>query len=239
MDEPEPESLSGLVVAALDALRENRTTAEPMHRMCQACVSLLPVDGTSLSVIPSPGRRETFCATDKVIAHADDVQFSLGEGPCYEAFDTGRPVLVPDLAQDASPAWPVFAAEIHTEPIGALFAFPLRRGAARLGGLDMYRRRPGWLSTRDIATAVRIADIATAVLLSTASGHGDPPSLDGLIHNHAVVHQATGMVIAEFRIPVDQALARLRGYAFSSGRRLDDIATDMVGGRLHPNVLSW
>ncbi len=104
-------------------------------------------------------------ASDAVVERIEALQFSLGGGQCFEAFNTGRPVVVPDLAAASGAAWPVFASHTVDEPIGAIFAFPLHRGAARVGAIDMYRRSPGWLSLGELATALQVADIATTALL--------------------------------------------------------------------------
>lgn len=233
-------SLRELVSSVLAALRE-RDAREVAARVGRACVALLPIDGVSLSVILGTGHRQSLYASDAVMEHVEAVQFSLGEGPCFEAFQTGVPVLVPDLASDAGQSWPMFAAQMATTDIGAIFAFPLRHGAARFGAMDMYRRSPDWLSDTEVATVLRITDIATSALLAaSASGEDGEISEDSIMEltrTRAVVHQATGMVVAEFAIPAEQALARLRGYAFATGRLLDDVAADLVAHRLHPAVI--
>jgi hypothetical protein len=43
------------------------------------------------------------------------------------------------------------------------------------------------------------------------------------------------MLIAEYRLPPEDALARLRGYAFAAGRTVDAVAADLVNRRLHPS----
>ena len=240
MAEAEGASLTGLVSAVLAALRHDGDVLGPAVRVCQACVALLPVDGAAISVMADTQNRQSLYASDAVAERLEDVQFSLGEGPCFEAFGTGQPVLAPDLAHDAAPAWPVFAAQVDTAEVGAIFAFPLRRGAAHVGAIDLYRRTAGWLSDAEVATALRIADIATSALLASAAGADgeiDEVWLTALTRNRAVVHQATGVVIAEFGIGPEQALARLRGYAFTTGRLLDDVAVDLVAGRLHPREI--
>jgi len=238
-DELAPE-MRTLVSAALAALRAGDVTTLAAQ-VCEACVSLLPVDGASVSVMLGTGHRQSLYATDAVMERVEAVQFSLGEGPCFEAFQTGNPVLVPDLTADGGRAWPVFATQMSNGEIGAIFAFPLRRGAARLGAIDLYRRAPGWFSDAEVATAMRITDIATSALLAASStGHDGQISdkwITELTRTRAVIHQATGMVVAEFAIPAEQALARLRGYAFATGRLLDDVAADLVARRLHPGVV--
>ncbi|MGW6443180.1 GAF and ANTAR domain-containing protein [Lentzea sp. NPDC055074] len=207
-----------------------------MARVIGACVDLLPVDGASISVMSGPRERQTLYASDAIAAQIEDLQFSLGEGPCFEAFATRRPVLVPDLRQASIVEWPVFAASITELPVSAIFAFPLQAGAIGIGAIDLYRDRPGWLSGDELVVALEVVDLVTAVLLDLLLGEaGDTNGMRGVLSpSREQVHQATGMLIAAFTISAEEALARLRGYAFVLGRPLDDIAEDIVNRRLSP-----
>lgn len=95
------------------------------------------------------------------------------------------------------------------------------------------------MSETELATALTIADIAASALLAVSAADGDgvidDAWLTALTRSWAVVHQVTGIVIAEFRISADQAPARLRGYAFTRGRLLGEVARQ--AGRLHPRVI--
>lgn len=220
------------------ALREHTDMIDPLARLCRACVRLLPVDGASVSLMTGADHRETLYASDAVIDHIETLQFSLGEGPCFEAFTSGRPVLVADLAADAATAWPVFAAQLAGRPVGAIFAFPLVHGAARIGAMDLYRTGPGLLTRAELAIALQVADIAASALIGpTATGLG-AAWLSALPFHREQVHQATGMLIAEHRIPAAQALALLRGYSFAAGRSVDEVAADLVERRLHPREVT-
>jgi AmiR/NasT family two-component response regulator len=55
-----------------------------------------------------------------------------------------------------------------------------------------------------------------------------------LSRERAQVHQATGMLISGLGVPAEQALAKLRAHAFAVGRMVDEIADDLVSGRLVP-----
>lgn len=46
------------------------------------------------------------------------------------------------------------------------------------------------------------------------------------------------MLIAEYHVPPDHALARLRGHAFAAGRSVDAVAADLTARRLHPAQIS-
>jgi AmiR/NasT family two-component response regulator len=47
-----------------------------------------------------------------------------------------------------------------------------------------------------------------------------------------VVHQATGMVAEQLRMATRDALALLRARAFAEGRRLSELAADVVARRV-------
>ncbi|MFD6354774.1 GAF and ANTAR domain-containing protein [Nocardia tengchongensis] len=215
------------------ALRHGDEDKPVIARIGRICVGLLRVDGASISLIIDTDRREVLYTSDEVVARVEALQFSLGEGPCFEAFTTGRPVLVADLHAATISPWPIFAAEMADQPVGAIFAFPLTRGAIRLGAMDLYRERPGSLSATDVAVALQVVDMVTLVVLGTDPRTMDAPWWNDLPTNRVQVHQATGMLIAALHIPAHHALARLRGYAFAGGRLVDDVADDLVARRIN------
>ena len=73
------------------------------------CSGSLPVSGAGLALMTDAGPAGTVAATDGPAAGLEELQFTLGEGPCVDASRTGRPVLQPDLARTASARWPAFA----------------------------------------------------------------------------------------------------------------------------------
>src|SRR4029453_19131605 len=110
-------------------------------------------------------------------------------------------VLIGDLDSPESLAnWPAFTPAALDSGARAVFAMPLQVGAIRVGVLDLYRSRPGPLSPHELADALAFADTAGMLLLDAAAGaQPDTAELawqreDPSTH-HAVVHQATGMVL--------------------------------------------
>lgn len=210
---------------------DDRALAE---QVCRACVVGLDVDGAAISLLTASSARETLCATDATAQLLEDLQFSLGEGACVEAALTGRPVLVADLQHSSQASrWPIFAgAVVEQSQVGALFAVPLQWGTINLGVLDLYRKAPGSLSEAQLRDAISAADIATLMFLGLRTDPGDDAWLDHLMHGRAEIHQATGMVLAQLGISAQDALARMRAYAFVEQRLLSDVAHDVVTRRL-------
>ncbi|MFC4942861.1 GAF and ANTAR domain-containing protein [Pseudonocardia sp. GCM10023141] len=203
-------------------------------RICRACVDGLDVDGAALSLLTSTPARLTLWATDATADMIEDMQFTLNEGACMEAAETGRPVFVPDLEHGTESAqWPMFAASVlERTDVRALFVLPLQWGAVNLGVLDLYRSRPGPLSTDAMRDAIGVADAASLMLLTLRTDPGDDGWLDRSTDSRVEIHQATGMVLQQLGASVEVALARMRGYAFTEQRLLIDVARDVIARRL-------
>jgi GAF domain-containing protein len=227
----EPGSVGRALLAIARDVGGDRALAE---QICQACVLGLDVDGAAISLLTASTSRETLCATDATAELLEDLQFSLGEGACMEAAQTGRPVLVPDLHHSTETSrWPIFAAAVMEQSeVGALFAVPLQWGTINLGVLDLYRKVPGSLSNAQLRDAISSANIAALMFLGVRTDPGDGEWLDHSLHGRAEIHQATGMVLVQLGISATDALARMRAYAFVEQRLLGDVAHDVVTRRL-------
>ncbi|MFD2419773.1 GAF and ANTAR domain-containing protein [Amycolatopsis pigmentata] len=219
---------------------DSGTPAELPDRLCQTCVTVLPVDGVGVSLVSREhsGGRALLGASDSVSAQIEELQFDLGEGPCISAFGDGQPVLVADLrADDLHARWPMFTRAVQAIEAVAIFAFPLQLGAIGIGVLDCYRARAGPL--REVTEALTVADAVTLALLNLqARLNGGPGPAEGTElfdlswRDHAEVHQATGALAAQLDISTDEALARLRAYAFRHARPLRVVAADVMARRL-------
>lgn len=154
------------VAEILSVLAQGGEPVSLPARLCAACLSALPVTGVGAALMTGDGPSGVVvAATDERARQLEELQFALGEGPCVEASSSGRSVLEPDLTGDGSPRWPRFGAAVLDAGVRAVFAFPLRVGAIRVGVLDLYRDTPGQLTTPDITEALAFADAATQVIL--------------------------------------------------------------------------
>ena len=212
-----------------------QTEAAP-ERICELCVEMLDVTGAGISMVTESGNRGVVCSTDVVSARIEDLQFTLGEGPCVDAVHSGAPVLIPDFDAPglALERWPAFIKGAAAAGAGAVFAFPLRIGAISVGAIDLYRDRPGELDAGQLPSALMAANAAALALLRLESGHDDLLSDDPSagFTNELQVHQATGMVQVQLGVSTEQAFVLLRARAFAAGRPLADLASDVVARRV-------
>lgn len=204
-------------------------------RACHLCVQVARVSGAGISLVTTAGNRGIVCATDAVASRLEDLQLTLGEGPCVDAIRTGDPVLVPDVDDPglAVERWPGFLDGAAAAGVRAVFALPLRIGAIGVGVLDLYRFTPGELSGGELSAALVAADAAAVALLELGTGY-DAFTDDSSARAAYLmeVHQATGMVKVQAGVSIDEAFLLLRAKAFSTGRPISDVARDVLEHRL-------
>ena len=179
--------------------------------------------------------RGSLCTTDEVSQLIEELQYTLGEGPCVDAYQQDNVVAEPDLADPLTRRWAGFTPPALQAGVRAVFGFPLRFGTVRLGALNFYRDRPGPMSDDQHADALVIADVTARLVLETQAGA--PPGavaeeLEAGADFHFAVHNAAGIVSVQLEISVTEALIRLRAHAFSHDRPIADVAQDVIAHRL-------
>ncbi|MDO5752074.1 MAG: GAF and ANTAR domain-containing protein [Arthrobacter sp.] len=183
----------------------------------------------------SKGPLGILAATDGPAGILEELQFTLGEGPCIDASVSRRPVLQPELGRTGYSRWPGFTAGALEAGVKAVFAFPLQVGGIRIGVLDLYRDAEGDLGNGELVEALAFADAAVSVLLHLQAEAGPDnihPALLSGVMSRSEVHQATGMLSAQHGVSLAQALLMLQGRAYSSDRPILDIARDVLARRL-------
>lgn len=206
-------------------------------RLARACVAALAVDGAGLSLHVGL-LRTPIGASDPLTARAERLQFTVGDGPCLRANDDGEQI---DFSpEDIARNWPeLWAALIDTTPFQAVLSMPLPPPMGPLVVLDLWVRDPGALTVLDRADAQEVARATTEELALTVTGPEFPDDgsnwLDGPdARRRATVWQAMGLVGVAFGLDAADAIATMRAAAVTAGRVVDDVAEDIVAGRLVP-----
>ncbi len=199
----------------------------------EAVLEISSVAGASISTLGGLLGSETLSASDEIIARIDEIQFDLGEGPCWDAMTTGRPVLEPDLRRRSGATWPAFMRAVTHDKVAALFAIPLNVGPLRLGAIDMYDVRPRSLDKGELTRAVALAaDVSRTVLRQAIeqSGLEETPAVARPMSRRRI-HQATGFVIAQLDVSATDAELLIQARAFAEGRTMLDIADEILTRR--------
>ena len=212
-------------------------TKSPPVGLCGACVELLVVSGAGITVMGG-AQSGPLCVSSPRMATLEDLQYTMGIGPCQDAFSFGQPVHVPRLDGNAVARWPSFVTEAREAGILSVFAYPLSVNGAMIGVMTLYQDSEGSLTVAQHDDSVAVAAVLTETVLSLQAA--EPlgvlaPSLESAASYRAEVHQASGMISIQLQIPVADALVRLRGYAFANDQPVGGVAADVVARRLRFN----
>ncbi|MFI8994448.1 GAF domain-containing protein [Streptomyces sp. NPDC053542] len=224
-------SAAAELVLAAAAEEDARGLSE---RLCEALCAALPVDGATISLLTDTPDRQLLHACGESALRLEEIQFTLGEGPCVTAAATGRVQIVADLHGRLT-QWPIFGAAARQElqQVGAVYAFPMTDGGGEppLGSIDLLRYEPWEPDDETVRECVRATRAATVALLTAPSAlpWNPTPMMDA---HWGRTHRAAGGLSQETGVPVAEALARLRADAFVTGRPLPEVAEETLA-RLH------
>jgi ANTAR domain len=223
--EPDADALPQEWAVAITAL-----SATPSKNWVEPFLKLLPVTGMAISTLGTVLASETLCASDEIAGRLDELQFDLGEGPCWDAITWRVPVLQGDLLGRGRRFWPLFSDAVVEDGIQGVFAFPLLIGPMGVGAIDLYTLTPGHLAVGDVFRMQMLAATLTRLILNRAISRAGTPmdSEDDNPYSRRVVHQATGAVIAQLGIPATDALLILQAHAFAAGRPVRAVAENVM-----------
>ncbi|HEX5860055.1 MAG TPA: GAF and ANTAR domain-containing protein [Microbacterium sp.] len=222
--------MSGSFAAAMDTLE--RSPGRP-EVFCDIFVGFFPVSGASVATIGEVLGTQTLAASDGQAARLDELQFDLGEGPCWDAMRSAQPVLAPDIRGAGQARWPALSQSLRAESVSSVFAFPLGVGPLRFGAIDLYTARPFRLDTAQTHQAGAMAAVVGRHVLQQAITEvGDDYPEAGNAYSRRLIHQASGMVLAQLDMSPDDARLVIQGHAFATGRAMMEVAQDILDGRL-------
>jgi GAF domain len=209
-------------------------TKSPPAGLCDACVEVLAVSGAGITVMGG-GQSGQLCVSSQRMAALEDLQFTMGIGPCQDAFHSGQPVHAPSLGAGAVSRWPAFVDMARDAGIGSVFAYPLASNGAKIGVMTLYQDVEGELTADQHDDSIAMAAVLTETVLSLQDAAPEGVLAEGLqevVAYRAEVHQASGMVSIQLKIPVAEALVRVRAYAFAHDQPVGVVAAEIVARRL-------
>jgi hypothetical protein len=207
-------------------------------RLARACAEVLRVDGAGLCLVDSAGRLIPLGASRADAETAERLQFTVGDGPCMTAQKTGQPVFA--VEEDLRRRWPVFAELlVGATPFRGVVALRLQPALAGPGAIDLFFEDPDGVTGLAVFEAVAIGELVTSLLSdaavwSTWTPDEGPEWLHGPApQRRAAVWEAMGRMGIELEVGATHALELMRSAAYTAGRTVDDVAEDLLSGRLN------
>lgn len=204
----------------------------PEAQLCRACTDLIGVTGAGITLMAGAHSGPISVSTGP-FATLEDAQFTAGEGPCQDAFRSRTSVHAARFDEFTAQRWPFFVDTARRHGIAAAFAYPLTSADAHVGVLTLYHAAEGDLTSVQHEDSLSIAEVVTETVLSLQAAAAPGKLGEGLgVDYRAEIHQASGIVAVQLHIHPDEALIRLRGYAFATDEPLATIATRIIQGHL-------
>ena len=234
-------SIAARFRAALEDVREPGLADPELlpSRLARACARTLGVDAAGLSVRTGGQDRLPLGASSATAALAERLQFTAGHGPCESAQQNQEPVFA--AFADLQRRWPAFARLLaERTPYRAVVALPIGETLAGQGVLGLLFTDETTVPDLDVFEAMAVGDLASAALGDAAvwaqwSPEGGPAWLHGPAAQHRrLVWTAIGRVVMARDVTPPAALELLRSAARAAARTVDDLAGDVVAGRLDP-----
>ena len=207
--------------------------------LSRAVARVLPVDAVGLSSLVDELRLPLGAST-AAAERAEELQTTLGDGPCLAAA-MSRTHCVADLP-DLLRRWPLYGEELtRRTPYRSVASIPLRVPDGQVfAALDLYAesdRLVGRMDLEQVADEVgaslgALLDLCMHPVCSAGVGEVLPEWYEDATGRRQDVWVAIGMVMGRQHQPSGDALSVLRGYAFSHDRSLDEVAADVIQGRL-------
>ncbi|QIG41484.1 GAF and ANTAR domain-containing protein [Nocardioides anomalus] len=211
-------------------LRSQRTSMLTLQYVVQATAEMVKsCDDVAISLAHQDGTVETRASLGAGLAEqADQLQTQFGEGPCVDSAWNSSVVWARDLPHDGS--WPSWGSAV-VDQLGVRSVLCVQlytHEDHELGVLQLFATQPHAFVADDADEVIGIAAHA-AVALGAISNHEAVQF--GLVRR-TMIGQATGILMERYQVDPHQAFEVLRRVSQESGRKVYDLAIELVqGGR--------
>ena len=218
------------LVSILELLQVAEQKSDCSTALCLVAAALTSMDGAAVGLL-SDGELTVFGSSNEIARRLLNEEATIGEGPCVTAATSNDSASLSELDANVETRWAIYAPLAIATGARAVFAFPVRIGAIRFGGLLLYRCAAGPLTLSQSSDGHLMASIAARAILALQAG----APRDTLSHDlersatfDFVVQQAAGMVSEQGGIAVRDALVLLRAHGFAVNVTSNEIALQIV-----------
>jgi transcriptional regulator with GAF, ATPase, and Fis domain len=217
--------LAGVMVDLVGQLVTDFDFVDLAHSLTQAAIDLVGAEAAGVMMVDRDQVLRVVAASDEDTHVLEVFELQSKQGPCYEAWTSGKSVLEPSMASCVR--WTKFGPEALGLGYTATAAVPLRLGTEVFGALNIF-----WSTDTEIPADVMQSLQALADLASVGLGQQivlmDPQQLAGQIEramrSRVAIEQAKGMLSVQADINMDQAFTLMTNY----GRRHSIYVTEIA-----------
>lgn len=212
-----------VLAEAVREMADERSISTTLERIVQTCVEAVEhCDMAGVSILED-GEIRTVAASDETLRVIDQLQFELGEGPCFDALRTEDTIAANDLAADRR--WTTWGpAMVSRVGMRSVLSCRLATRHDAIGALNLYAAAAGAFDHEDVFEGQVLAAHTSVVLAATLKEE----QLHRALESRTVIGQATGRLIERFGLDADQAFAVMRRVSQNHNIKLSAVAQHLV-----------
>jgi len=219
-------------LARLSARSDHEHYLTEVARICGQVIA----PAAAISVTVGPPADPAVLASDHQLAQSmDALQMQANEGPCQEAWESGRVVLTNRLDEDDR--WPDLARMAAHDRVAIVLAVPIQIGDDPVGVVNAYATEPDTFVDLDVHTAELLAS-AVASVIHQVGEHDRLTNLTGQLEealtSRAAIDQAKGIIVARYGCDPEEAFQRLVRVSRNQNIKVREVARMLVEQAQHP-----
>ena len=225
--------LARAFVRLADTLASDFDIVDFLHGLAEDSVEILRAAAAGVMLADARGGLRLIASSDERMRLLELFELQGAQGPCLDAFSSGRAVQA--NAADSRARWPVFAPQASREGFQVICAVPLRVRTDVIGALNLFRSSDEPFTGTEMEIAQAMAEMAAIGLIQERALRERnllAAQLQAALNSRVIIEQAKGMISEYLTVTVDDAFKLLRNYAHYHNRKLSEVASDVVERRI-------
>lgn len=212
---------------AARAVAGNPEVRDALQSVVDLAVTACGCLGASVTLVRADGGVETTASSGGVVELADELQYTLDEGPCLRAAEQGGAYLIVDARNDER--WPLWGPAVADLGLRSVLSIHLFTDHRVLGALNLYYESKADFADDEVEVARVVAAHASVALAKLRSER----DLWRAIDSRHLIGQAQGMLMERFRLSSEKSFSVLRRYSQQHNIKLSVVAGELIRtGRL-------
>lgn len=195
---------------------------ETLDAIARAAVAAISEADDAGLILIRKGQIEPVSATGQRPIQLDALQQKTKEGPCVDAANTQKIILVEDLSR--APSWPPLHEAAVELGVTSMACVPLRVGDRTTGALSLYSAQQNAFEDADLAYVELFATLAALALADAQRAD----QLRTALASRDVLGQAKGILMERMRLSADQAFATLSNASQTTNTKVTTVAEHLV-----------
>jgi GAF domain-containing protein len=231
--------LARAFVRLADTLASDFDIVDFLQGLSADSVEILGAEAAGVMLADPRGGLRVIASSDERMRLLELFELQGAQGPCLDAFSTGRAVQA--SAADSRIRWPAFAPHASDAGFQIMCAVPLRVRTDVIGALNLFRGTDELFTDAEMDIAQAMGEMAAIGLIQERALRERTlltEQLQAALTSRVVIEQAKGMLAEYLTMTVDDAFQLLRNYARDGDRKLSDVASDVVNRKIQSAALT-